>query len=69
MIGLQSLLRGFLGKLRHTVGGICPERCHNKKETYLNTLLHLWEAIKKKHPGKLLRGVILLHDNAKPHTA
>ena len=29
----------------------------------------LCQAIKSKQPGKLIRGVILLHDNARPHTA
>ncbi len=44
-----------------------PKGVAMTKETYFNTLLHLREAIKKKHPGKLSQGVILLHDNGRPH--
>ncbi len=36
---------------------------------YCETLLKLRNALKSKRPGKLSRGVILLHDNARPHTA
>jgi hypothetical protein len=31
-------------------------------------LLKLWDAIRRKHPGKLARGVPLHHDNASHHT-
>ena len=36
---------------------------------YSQTLTTLRQAIKSKRPGKPTRGVILLHDNARPHTA
>jgi histone-lysine N-methyltransferase SETMAR len=32
-------------------------------------LLKLWDAIRRKHPDQLARGVLLHHDNARPHTA
>ena len=38
-------------------------------QLYLQTLTTLCQAIKSKQPGKLTHGVILLHDNARPHTA
>lgn len=36
---------------------------------YKDTLDKLHKAIKAKRPGKLSQGVILLHDNARPHVA
>ena len=36
---------------------------------YSQTLSTLHQAIKLKRPGKLNHGVILLHDNERPHTA
>jgi histone-lysine N-methyltransferase SETMAR len=36
---------------------------------YCSTLDKLRKAIKNKRPGMLTRGVTLLHDNARPHTA
>lgn len=36
---------------------------------YSETLTRLRTAIKNKRPGMLTEGVILLHDNARPHTA
>ena len=36
---------------------------------YKETLDKLQKAIKNKRPGMLSRGVILLHDNARPHVA
>ncbi len=39
------------------------------KDTYFDTLVRLKEAIRRKRPGLLTRGVILLHDNARPHVA
>ena len=37
-------------------------------QRYSQTLTTLPQAIKSKRPGKLTRGVILLDDNARPHT-
>jgi histone-lysine N-methyltransferase SETMAR len=37
--------------------------------TYCEVLLELRNAIRRKHPGQLARGVLLHHDNARPHTA
>ena len=36
---------------------------------YADTLQKLRHAIKSKRPGMLADGIILLHDNARPHTA
>ena len=36
---------------------------------YCETLAKLKEAIRRKRPGQLRDGVVLLHDNATPHTA
>jgi histone-lysine N-methyltransferase SETMAR len=36
---------------------------------YCEVLLKLRDAIGRKHPGHLARGVLLHHDNARPHTA
>ncbi|GBN42211.1 Mariner Mos1 transposase [Araneus ventricosus] len=38
-------------------------------QLYSVTLTKLRKAMKSKHPSKISRGVILLHDNARPHTA
>ncbi len=38
-------------------------------QRYQATLQNLRGAIKSKRPGMLSNGVILLHDNARPHTA
>jgi histone-lysine N-methyltransferase SETMAR len=32
-------------------------------------LLKLWDAIHRKHPGQLARGILLHHDNVRPHSA
>lgn len=46
------------------------ERGHTvTAERYCGTLRRLREAIRRKRPGMLSEGVILLHDNARPHTA
>jgi histone-lysine N-methyltransferase SETMAR len=37
--------------------------------SYCEVLLKLWDAIRRKCPGHLARGVLLHHDNARPHTA
>jgi hypothetical protein len=36
--------------------------------SYCGTLSRLREAIHRKRPGLLRRGVVLLHDNARPHS-
>ncbi|GFS03474.1 histone-lysine N-methyltransferase SETMAR [Elysia marginata] len=38
-------------------------------ERYCQTLDKLRDAIRRKRPGQLTKGVILQHDNATPHTA
>ncbi len=38
-------------------------------ERYCETLKNLRKAIKRKRPGLLMEGVILLHDNTHPHSA
>jgi histone-lysine N-methyltransferase SETMAR len=37
--------------------------------SYCEVQLKLQDAIHRKHPGQLARGVLLHHDNATPHTA
>jgi histone-lysine N-methyltransferase SETMAR len=37
--------------------------------SYCEVLLKLWVSISRKRPGQLARGVLLHHDNARPHTA
>jgi hypothetical protein len=37
--------------------------------SYCGVLLKLRDAIRRKRPGQLPRGVLLHHDNARPHTA
>jgi histone-lysine N-methyltransferase SETMAR len=37
--------------------------------SYCKVLLKLRDAIRRKRPGQLARGVLLHHDNASPHTA
>ena len=39
------------------------------QDTYFDTLMKLRDAIKRKRPGKLSKGILLLHDNARPHVA
>jgi hypothetical protein len=36
---------------------------------YCKVLLKLLDAIRRKHPGQLARGILLHRDNARPHTA
>lgn len=38
-------------------------------EKYRETLTNLRKALKDRRPGKLSKGIQLLHDNARPHTA
>jgi hypothetical protein len=38
-------------------------------EVYCETLKNLYRAIQNKRHGMLICGVVLLHDNARPHTA
>ena len=44
-----------------------PQKTTITGQTYANTITALREAIKKKRPGKLSAGVLLLHDNAPVH--
>jgi hypothetical protein len=37
--------------------------------SYSEALLKLWNAIRRKRPGQLARGILFQHDNARPHTA
>jgi hypothetical protein len=37
--------------------------------SYCEVLLKLWDAISRKHPSQLGRGVLLHHNNARHHTA
>lgn len=54
-------------------GPVLLEFAENKSRVnsvaYQETLVRLRKALKNKRPGKLSSGVILLHDNARPHTA
>ncbi len=46
-----------------------PRKQNVTQETYFDTILHLRNAIKRKHPEKLSQGIFLLQDNARPHVA
>jgi hypothetical protein len=37
--------------------------------SYCEVLLKFVDAIRRKRPGQVARGVLLRHDNARPHTA
>jgi hypothetical protein len=37
--------------------------------SHCEVLLNLLDAIRRKRPGQLARGVLLRHDNGRPHTA
>jgi transposase len=58
----------FLGQERSVDGGIHATRDHNVTSILQNTKKMLW-AIQNKRRGMLTYGVVLLHDNARPHTA
>ncbi|GFN96196.1 histone-lysine N-methyltransferase SETMAR [Plakobranchus ocellatus] len=47
---------------------LCKGQCINAAR-YCSTLDRLKEAIRRKRPGLLRRGVVLQHDNATPHSA
>jgi histone-lysine N-methyltransferase SETMAR len=42
---------------------------HANSAPYCEVMLKLRDAIQRKHPDQLARGVLLQHDNARPHTA
>jgi histone-lysine N-methyltransferase SETMAR len=55
-------------------GGVLTARFQKLGEnvnsaTYCDFVLKLRDAIRRKLPGQLVRGALLHHDNAKPHTA
>jgi transposase len=61
---------GFLGQEMSADGGIHATRDHNNVTNVLrNTKKKLRRAIQNKRRGMLIYGVVLLHDNAFPHTA
>jgi histone-lysine N-methyltransferase SETMAR len=37
--------------------------------SYYEVLLQLRDAVRRKHPGQMARGVLIHHDSARPHTA
>jgi histone-lysine N-methyltransferase SETMAR len=46
------------------------KQCENvNSASYCEVLLKLPDAIRRKRPDQLTRGVLLQHDNARPHTA
>jgi histone-lysine N-methyltransferase SETMAR len=45
------------------------ENVNSASYEYCEVLLKLLDAIRRKHPGQLARGVLLHHDSAWPHTA
>jgi hypothetical protein len=42
---------------------------YGNSASHCEVLFKLGGAISRKHPGQLTRGVLLHHDNARPHTA
>ena len=46
-----------------------PRNTAINPDAYCATLRHLRKAIQNRRRGKLSRGSVLIHDNARPHTA
>jgi hypothetical protein len=57
------------GQERSAGGGIHATRNHNNVISILLNTKKLCRAIQNKRYGMLTYGVVLLHDNARPHTA
>ncbi|GFO08246.1 craniofacial development protein 2-like [Plakobranchus ocellatus] len=69
--GCQVWTVGRMGKNFSTVAlqpSLCKGQCIYAAR-YCSTLDRLKEAIRRKRPGLLRRGVVLQHDNATPHSA
>ncbi|KAJ4430753.1 hypothetical protein ANN_19344 [Periplaneta americana] len=65
----KVMLTFFFGQEGPLLIDLLQHRTTVNVQRYLQTLTTLRQAIKSKRPGKLTRGAILLHDNARPHTA
>ena len=66
----KAFVDGVLGLLRAYPWTLYGERCHSNKCQLLNMLRNeLRPAIRSKRRERLTQGVLLLHDNARPHTA
>jgi hypothetical protein len=59
----------FVGQERSVDGGIHATADRNNVRSVLRNAKKLRRAIRNKRRGKLTSGVMLLHDNARPHTA
>jgi hypothetical protein len=59
----------FVGQGRSADGGIHATMDNNNAISVYQTLNNLRRAIQNKRCGMLTYGVVLLHDNALPHTA
>jgi hypothetical protein len=66
---LQDHVQSDLGQKMPFACGIFPSRFNNNAGAYCDTLKKLRRAIQNKRRGMLSRGVVWLHDNARPHTA
>jgi hypothetical protein len=58
----------FLGQERSFDGVIYATKGHNNVRSVLRNTKKLCRAIQNKRRGMLISGVVLLHDNARPHT-
>ena len=47
----------------------CPRNTTFNADAYCATLRRLRKAIQNRRRGKLSRGIVLIHDNARSHTA
>ena len=60
----------FLGLTRPNAGTLSGEGFNNKQCSYSEMLIdRLKPEIRSSHRGQLSKGIVLLHDNAHPHTA
>jgi hypothetical protein len=65
----HTVTRKLMGQERSADGGIHATREQNGRRILQNTIKKLHRAIQNKRHGMLTYSVMLLHDNAHPHTA
>jgi len=59
----------FLGPSRVLFVDFMPRNTTINADAYCATLRLLRKAVQNRRRGKLSRGIVLIHDNAHPHTA
>jgi histone-lysine N-methyltransferase SETMAR len=65
----KIMATAFLDHLGVLLVGFLTQGDTVNSDLYCDTMSRLREAIRRKRPGLLRRGVVLLRDNARPHTA